>query len=240
MREGRSGPRVRGRPTSANGASSLHLFWDLAGPLSSVSVDLTVMEAPTVQELYFWALQADFVDESGRSAGGAHLGLQWHPSFPGSTAVNWGGYGASGGELGGSESGLPSSTANPNTRDLEWDPTRPYRLTIGPAHRVGSLWAWPGAVTDVTSGAEGPRPRACSWRAGARGGRGGVDRAFARCDDPKVTVRWSSPSADRPDGTPATPARATVNYQTHADGGARTRTPGPRPAGCGRPRTRSD
>ena len=61
----RTGPRVRGRPPSANGASSLHLRWDLDGPLREVSVELTVEVPPPVPRLYFWALQADFTDPRG-------------------------------------------------------------------------------------------------------------------------------------------------------------------------------
>ena len=101
-----------------NGASSFHLAWDApTGPWIGADVVLEVTEPPTVPALYFWALQVSFEDR-GRAAGGAHLGLQWYPPHPGSTAVNWGGYAPDGRELDGSNSLLPSATGNPNTRDF--------------------------------------------------------------------------------------------------------------------------
>ena len=123
--------RMQGLPPSANGASSLHLRWDIQPPLLDVAVNLTVVELPQVERLYFWALQADFCDADGRPAGGAHLGLQWHPRYPGSTAVNWGGYAAGGGELAGSTSALRSALGNHNPRDYRWEADRGYRLAIG-------------------------------------------------------------------------------------------------------------
>ncbi len=42
---------------------------------------------------------------------------------------------------------------------------------------------------------------------------------FARCDDPSVAVRWSNPSAITVENTSSVIERATVNYQSHADGG---------------------
>ncbi len=88
-----------GRPTSSNGASSFHLFWEVGGgPWTAAEAVLEVVDPPTVPELHFWALQVSFTG-GGRGGGGAHLGLQWFPIHPGSTAVNWGGYAAGGGEL---------------------------------------------------------------------------------------------------------------------------------------------
>ena len=84
--------------------------------LSEVSVTLQIAVRPAVAELYFWALQASFTGPDGIS-GGAHLGLQWHPSYPGSGAVNWGGYARDGSILEGSDSALPSTLGNVNTRD---------------------------------------------------------------------------------------------------------------------------
>ena len=90
--DGAPAGRTHGDPPSANGASSLHLRWDLDDRpgCREVSVTLEVLQPPTVDRLYFWALQADFAtgDAGRRPAGGAHLGLQWHPQHPGSTAVN--------------------------------------------------------------------------------------------------------------------------------------------------------
>lgn len=149
----RGRPRTSGTPPSANGVSSLHLRWDVDGDLRSVSVDLTVEVAPSVPRLYFWALQADFATALGHPAGGAHLGLQWHPAHPDGRAVNWGGYRWDGSELDGSSSALPSATANPNTRDFAWQPNRAYRLTIARTEtttRPSGPTAWRATVTDLT------------------------------------------------------------------------------------------
>src|SRR5437868_511674 len=117
------GTRVQGEPPSGNGASSFHLFWELPGEFVAVSADLEVLRTPERPRLCFWALQADFTDH-GRPGGGGHLGLQFHPNYPGGTAVNWAGYAASGRELDGSTSALPSALNNVNTRDLPWEAGR--------------------------------------------------------------------------------------------------------------------
>jgi hypothetical protein len=212
--------RTSGDPPSANGASSFHLRWELppavprAG-LREVSVTLEVVSPPEVPRLYFWALQADFADRAGRRAGGAHLGLQWHPQHPGSTAVNWGGYGPDGRELGGSDSGLPSALRNVNTRDMRWSPRHPYRLTI--ARHGDERPVWRGSVTRpdgevvVVRDLHPPGDRidgVVMW-----------SEVFARCDDPSVGVRWSDPVAVTLDGMAVAPARLSVNYQSHVDGG---------------------
>lgn len=222
----RSG-RTRGRPPSANGASSFHLGWALPAAATSVAVTLEVLEPPTVPALYFWALQAD-VGAGVTRAGGAHLGLQWHPQHPGSTAVNWGGYGAGGGELHGSDSALRSATGNPNTRDLPWVSGRPYRLCIDLVQGAGlasppeGFRAWRGSVQDLTNGdmvvvrdlyMAGDRiVGATMW-----------SEVFARCDDPSVTVRWSRPSAVV-DGVGVAVQRVSVNYQADHDGGCANTT----------------
>lgn len=206
-----SGVRVAGYPTSANRASSLHLRWELpddAGVVVGASVELTVETEPTVPDLYFWALQASFLDGRGRRYGGGHLGLQWHSQHPDSRAVNWGGYGADGQVLAGSVSAHPSATANPNTRDLWWSGGRSYTLTIEPA--VGGGWA--GSV-------DGEPVR----RLDAGGDRLDAlmvwSEVFARCDAPPVTVRWSNFQATTADGRVVRPAALHVNYQRTADGG---------------------
>lgn len=189
----------------------MHLWWEPAPPEArDVSVVLEVVEPPSVPHLYFWALQVSFVDR-GRRLGGAHLGLQWYDRHPGSTAVNWGGYRDGAGELDGEPSPLPSATGNPNTRDFPWQPHRPYRLRI---HGDGDGW-WTGSVTDLTTG-ETTTVRHL------HGGGTGLARpvvwseVFARCDDPRVTVRWTQP-------TPA-PVRFRPTYQSHADGGCANTT----------------
>jgi hypothetical protein len=198
--------RVRGYPTSPNRASSMHLRWDPCPPsLLEVAVTLEIVEPPAVDELYFWALQTSFLDR-GRHIGAAHLGLQWHPSHPDGTAVNWGGYRDGAGELDGEHSTLPSAPGNPNTRDFAWRPRTPYRLRIS---GDGDGW-WTGTVSDLTT----------QDATVVRRLRGGGDalanpmvwsEIFARCDDPGVVVRWS-------DFSPR-PERLRPTYQTHEDGG---------------------
>jgi hypothetical protein len=187
------------------GASSLHLWWDVAGPVSAVAATVEVLRPPAVPGLVFWALQASFSDR-GRRFGGGHVGLQAHPSYPGGTAVNWGGYGADGRELSGSVSPLPSALRNANTRDFEWMVGRPYRLTI---ERAASADGWDASVDGVVV-------RTLS--------AGGVELSspvmwtenFCSCSDPSVAVRWSALSVVRPDGT-AEPVRSVrAGYQ--ADG----------------------
>lgn len=214
-----SGDRTSGVPPSANGASSFHLAWELpAGPFSTAAVDLEVLEPPTVPRLYFWAMQVDWVDGRGRRAGGAHLGLQWHPDHPGSTAVNWGGYDHRGVELGGGVSPLPSATSNANTRDLAWEPGVPYRLTVaraadrdpgdGTAAWAGTV-SWSGGDVHVRDlHVEGESIQSVTtW-----------SEVFARCDDPSTAVRWSRPAVLAA-GEPVRPPGVRTSYQTHADGG---------------------
>lgn len=218
-----SGPegRVTGRPQSTNGASSFHLTWEIPrGQYVSVAIDLEVAVGPSADELYFWALQASFL-EGSRETGAGHIGLQWHPRYPGNTAANWGGYRSGGGELEGTESPLPSSIGNANTRDFPWRSGRTYRLEIAQTpNRRG--W-WRGSITDVEGGVT----------SAIRDLNGGGDQlgrivvwseVFARCDDPPVTVRWSRPTLIARDGTVVTVGSARVNYQSHADGGCANTT----------------
>jgi hypothetical protein len=186
-----------------------------------VSATLEVRLAPTVPRLYFWALQASFV-EAGRQGGAGHLGLQWHPQYPGSTAVNWGGYRSGGGELDGSRSLLAGTLGNVNTRDYAWAPGRRYRLAITPAppelQPGGGLTAWRGSVTDLATGATTVVRELLA--AGSRLGSPMVwSEVFARCDHPTVEVRWSDLEALTPDGRIVRPASVGINYQVHADGG---------------------
>ena len=218
--------RVTGSPPSANGASSFHLGWVLPGSCRAMSVVLEVLEPPVVPRLYFWALQADVANAGGR-VGGAHLGLQWHRSHPGATAVNWGGYHSSGGELDGTVSALPSATSNPNTRDFAWRPGRRYRLSIEPvvgagprsegARDVASAVSWRGSVRDLETG-ELTVVRDLHLPGDRIVGATMWSEVFARCDDPATTVRWSSPRAHTSDGDHEI-QRVQVNYQSHQDGG---------------------
>ena len=212
-----------GRPTSSNGASSLHLFWTVPPSRPSVAVEavVEVLEPPTVPALFFWALQVNVAGPKG-DGGGAHLGLQWFDRHPGSTAVNWGGYRSGGGELDGSRSALPSAAGNVNTRDYAWVPRRRYRLRVehaGPG--PNGTTAWRGSVTDLDE----VRTTVVRelWAPGDHlVGPMVWSEVFAACDDPGTAVRWSDLVVEDASGhrTPVTEVR--TNYQRVGDGGCIT------------------
>ena len=209
--------RTRGFPPSGNGASSFHLGWRLppaAGHLVSASVALEVLAPPVVDHLYFWAMQVMFP-----GAGAAHLGLQWTHRHSGFGAVNWGGYAADGSLLAGSESPLPSTPADPNTRDYAWEPGRPYRLAV---HRTGE-GVWRGGVTDLRTG-DTVTVRDLTAAVPYLGDPMVWSEVFARCDDPPVTVRWSGFEVVTDDGDRFAPDALAVNYQSHAEGGCANTT----------------
>ena len=181
--------------------------------MSEVAVTLQIEVRPAVAELYFWALQASFTGENGIT-GGAHLGLQWHPSYPGSGAVNWGGYGKDGSLLEGSDSTLPSTLGNANTRDYPWAPERRYRLRI----RADEPGWWAGEVTDV---AAGDTTVVRTLRADGDGLTLAMvwSEVFARCDAPPVAAVWSEPAGVTIDGRPWRPQSFSITYQREEDGG---------------------
>jgi hypothetical protein len=216
LRRSQHRPRIKGKPTSANGASSFHLEWALeAAPLVEVSAVLEVLVPPAVDSLYFWALQVGFV-HGDADRGAAHVGLQWNNRHPGNTAVNWGGYGPGGEVLSGSESALPSAPGNPNTRDYVWKPERPYRLRVSAAPWPSGRWR--GEVTDLVAATS---TVIRDLDAGSDRLRGPMvwSEVFARCDDPSVAVRWSGFEALTADGQTLAPRALIVNYQTSAAGG---------------------
>lgn len=212
--------RIAGRPTSANGASSFHLLWNLpsARPLVEVSAVVEVIAPPAVDSLYFWALQVDFVD--GRfTHGGAHAGLQWNARHPGNTAVNWGGYRTAergGHELQGSASSLAGAPDDPNTRNYPWRTNHPYRLVVSTA--PGQPGVWRAEIVDQTSGAS-------TIIRDLHGGGNRLARpvvwseVFADCGAPPVAVRWSDLRAVDEDGLDVRPKEVRVNYQRYEDGG---------------------
>jgi hypothetical protein len=206
--------RTSGLPPSANGASSLHAWWECPGPLREVAVTLEVLVPPAVPWLHFWALQVSFVD-GGRRTGGGHLGLQAAPRHPGGTAVNWGGYAQGGGELEGTTSVLPSAVANPNTRDLPWVARRPYRLRVAAGTGPGQ---WLGEVTDLASGSV-TSVRELRCPGGALTDPVVWSEVFAPCDAPGTAVRWSDPAAVTPAGEVVVPPAVRTTYQSVADGG---------------------
>jgi hypothetical protein len=213
--------RIMGEPPSGNGASSFHLWWDLpyGERLTEVSATLEIVEPPTVDRLYFWALQTSFVKPGG---GGAHLGLQHHPRFPGQTAANWGGYAPSGDGalLEGTPSPLPSTPGDANTRDFPWVPHRPYRLMIGrsPSHAPDGLFAWRGSIEDLHSGEVAVVRDLFSSGEYLRGPVVWTE-SFARCDHPSVAVRWSDLLAVGETGQPIAVTSVSANFQDRAAGG---------------------
>ena len=208
----------------------MHLHWELpSGRFEAVVVDLEVVSepsvpeiptAPPVSDLYFWAVQANFHDSAGET-GGAHLGLQWNRRHAAGTAVNWGGYHRGGSILTGTDSPLPSTPNDPNTRDYGWHGGTVYRLEIARTpDRPG--W-WRGTVTDTGTGTSTV----------VRDLNGGGDHirfvsmwseVFARCDHPAVTVRWSRLRLRDSAGIEISPEAVTVNYQSHSAGGCANTT----------------
>ena len=220
-----TGPvRDRGLPPSPNGASSFHVWWDVPDvPLASVSVILEVLKPPEVSRLAFFAIQASFWSR-GRHEGGAHTGIQWNPRHPRNLAVNWGGYDDGGAILAGTESSLPSTPLDPNTRDFAWIPGARYRLTIGPrSPGDGSPGRWPARIEGLDTGedvvvrhllCDGDHLRSpVVW-----------SELFTRCDDPPIEVRWSDPSVLGLDGEPVPVNRGRVTYQAYDAGGCTNTT----------------
>lgn len=181
----------------------------------AASATLEVLAPPTVDELYFWALQVSFEGRQGRT-GGAHLGLQHHPGYPNGTAANWGGYDdVVGGELSGTESALPSALGNANTRTFRWAAKRQYRLEVS---QSASGW-WQGAVTDVEAGAL-TVIRELNGRDAVRlSGLMVWSEVFAPCDAPGVAVRWTDLAYKTREGRRDAPLGLEANYQAAAAGG---------------------
>jgi hypothetical protein len=209
--------RTQGFPASGNGASSFHLRWQLppgAGHLVAAAVTLEITHPPIVEHLYFWALQVTFP-----GAGGAHLGLQWNRAFPNFGAVNWGGYAPDGALLSGTESSLPSTPDDANTRDYPWQPGKAYRLHV---HRAAQS-IWRGGVTDTATG------ETATVRDLIAGSTFLTEpmvwsEVFARCDDATVAARWSDFAAVNERGDELAPEALVVNYQSHTDGGCANTT----------------
>ena len=119
-----------------HGVSSFHLWWQGidggAAARGGVGHAARCCASRLSDRLYFWALQTSFISDSG-THGAAHIGLQWNPRHPGHKAVNWGGYGDTSDVrsiLDGTPSPLPSTPADPNTRDYPWQQGVPYRLRV--------------------------------------------------------------------------------------------------------------
>ena len=222
--------RTSGPPTSSNGASSFHLFWEVPPhPLVEVAATIEVIEPPTAPKLMFWALQASFEQDQTRR-GGAHFGLQYHPAYPAAGAVNWGGYRQGGGELDGSGSDLPSALDNVNTRTFRWLPHRAYRYRIFPAPTPAQ--GWRGSIADLVTGEE-TVVRDLWVEADTLISPMVWTEAFADCDDPSCAVRWSDFEVVTAGGERLGIDSVRLNYQTHGDGGCANTSTGLDPAGGG-------
>lgn len=188
-----------------------------SAPLAEASAVLRLIRPPSTSRLYFWALQATFSD-GPRRFGGAHLGLQWNSRHPDSRAVNWGGYDERGVVLDGTVSDLPSTPADPNTRDFYWEPGISYHLRIRPGAR-----GWAGELTDLASG---DVTHVRELPAGGRHLTGLMvwTEAFGDCDDPSVAAEWSGFEAVTNDGASVEPTAVRVNYQAYEQGGCSNTT----------------
>ena len=118
-----------------------------------------------------------------------------------------GGYGSSGAELSGGVSGLISSFANPNTRDFDWEPGRPYRLRI---LRAADGWAGSldGAIVRCLDAPGQTLQSPMMW-----------SEVFADCDHPAVSVRWSELEVVTRSGRRVPVTSAVTSYQSRQDGG---------------------
>jgi hypothetical protein len=198
----------------------MHLMWQLPadiGPVVAAWVTFELTEAPRVDELYFWALQATFEDAAGVDYGAAHTGLQWNPRHPKNGAVNWGGYPSEHSNwkknLPGSEPTLPGFKDDPNTRNYPWQPHTPYRLSISAAPETTEKHprGWRASVRNLITGdhtvlrdlwAEGDRlTDLCTWT-----------EWFCGCDDPTVAVTWTGFRVMTEDGTEHEPTGMFLNH----------------------------
>jgi hypothetical protein len=185
--------------------SGFHLWWQgvpADEPITSCSVVLEVLVAPSVPTLYFWALQASFLDATGRSYGAAHTGLQWNPRHPGGRAVNWGGYAQAAdvtSVLDGSDSPLDGIPGDRNTRNFAWLVGVPYRFTIHPG-----VAGWAATVTDMVTGS-GVTIRELHAGGDRLGGFVMWSELFCRGTDPSSAVRWSRPQATTASGRVVAP-----------------------------------
>lgn len=211
------GQRTSGRPTSSNGASSLHLWWDVQASdrLIGASVTLEVVERPDLDDLVFMAMQVSFAEPAG---GGAHLGLQHHPRFPNRSAVNWGGYARGGGLLTGSTSDLVSTPNDVNTRDFDWRAGVAYRLEITRGRELpDGGWSWLGSVTDEV----GVRTLVRELFTVGSAIRDPIVwvECFAPCDSAPFSVRWSDAAVTTLDGAEIPIRTMRAAYQSAAQGG---------------------
>ena len=199
-----------------NGVSSFHLWWqgvEGSSPVVEAAAVLSVVKQPEADRLYFWAMQASFLDDR-RSFGAGHIGLQWNPRHPQSQAVNWGGYADIAdvqSVLTGTPSSLPSTPNDPNTRDYPWREGARYRVRIAKSD-IG----WRGEISDLDRGdttlirdLEAPGDRL--------GGFVVWSEVFAACDHPSAIVEWSDLSVTTADGELRRPASVRLTFPSDGD-----------------------
>ena len=208
-----------GRPPMVeprNGVSSFHMWWQGVEGNSAVievAATLTIVEAPIADRLYFWALQASFLD-GNRSFGAGHIGLQWNPRHPQSRAVNWGGYADIAdvqSVLTGTPSPLPSTPNDPNTRDYAWRAGVGYRVRI-----VKNPNGWRGEITDLQRG-ETTIIRDLDAPGDRLGGFVVWSEVFAACGHPPAIVEWSDLSVRTADGEQRRPASVRLTFPSGGD-----------------------
>ncbi len=214
----RMSERVSGAPASANGASTFLLWWQLpyGTRLTALSVTLEVTMKPTLDHLVAFAMQGVFTKPGG---GSCYLGLQHHPQFPDSGAVNWGGHNADGNSLDGSSSLLPSALDDVTTRDFAWREGTPYQLSIerGEEQLDGSF-LWTGSVTDLRVGERTVIREIVSDSPHLRAPVMYVE-AFSPCDAPRFQAEWSNATAVSSGGDEHAVRSMRVDYLPYAAGG---------------------
>jgi len=177
---------------------------------------LEVTKRPDVGSLVFFALQVAFITPGG---GGAHLGLQHNPRFPGMSAANWGGYDPHGGLLDGTESPLASTPNDVNTRNFPWREGAAYQMAITRGEERADGWhAWEGTITDLRSGEETLVRKL--WSAGEYLRAPVIwTESFAPCEASSFQARWSNAAVvtTADEILPVTTMR--TDYQAYAAGG---------------------
>lgn len=205
--------RLRGDlyDTPASGGG-FHLWWrglPADEPIVACEITLEILHEPQVPRIYFWAMQMTFLDEVGTNHGVAHTGLQWNPRHADHRAVNWGGYRQAADVtsiLEGSDSPLPSTPDDRNTRDFPWRVGVPYRLAV----RRGAQ-GWEASITDTDLGETIPIREL--YAGGDRLGHFVVwTELFCAGRDPRSVVRWSDPAVITLSGETREPSEMVSNY----------------------------